>query len=177
MSTITNLTLTTTLNAAQLGSHINFAQKLGVVQLSDFLNGMVMGAFSGTLVADVGAVKASDTLTLTGTVGTSETVVINGRTLTAGTVTNGSTFAVGTSFAQAATNLVSAIGSNANLAAQVSAATVNGTSSAVITVTALVAGAVGNGYTMSDTITNGSTTSANFTGGTNGSSYTYNMAF
>jgi hypothetical protein len=99
------------------------------------------------VVASIGGVKASGTLTLSA-VADGDTAVVNGVTFTFRTsLTGANVIPIGGSDDQAAKNLANFINSSANvlIAGLMTAAR---TSSGVVTITAVTAGVKGNGYTI-----------------------------
>lgn len=126
----------------------------------NFVRGLNSGARSGLMKAGVvdsgasDAVSASQTATFSGAATAADTVTINGVVLTA--VSNVTTptnnqWQVGTSAATAATNLVAAINASTtdNLSGTVSASA----SGAVVTVSCLIPGVIGNVLTIAKSST------------------------
>lgn len=175
-TSLTTITLNATdLSAAQLGSIVNFGASIeGALSLASYIESLASGVHTGTLVSYLGSVQAAGTFTVSSTGPTAaETAVCAGTTLTAvasGAVPANGEFNVNATASTVATGIALAINSVAALSGIVTAVA----NSAVVTVTAVVPGVMGNGLIMSDAMTNVATVS--FTGGSNGTSYTFDLA-
>ena len=175
-SSLTTIVMTAgDMSAASLESVINFgAKKEGTLQLADFITSMAAGVHVGSLVCNVGSVQASGTFTVSSTGPTNnETAVVAGTTITAktsGAVPASGEFNINATASVVATGMALAINSVAALSGIVTAAA-NG---AVVTVTAVIPGVVGNGLVLSDAMTNVATVS--MAGGSNGTAYTLDNA-
>lgn len=142
-------------------------------RISDFIRGLAGGARAGTLELAVGAVKATATLTVTSTGPTNtETFVIAGTTFTA--VTSGATgnqFNINATPATVAANIVAAV--NGSATAAVTGSVVASAVAGVVTFTAKVAGEIGNGLVLTESLTNVAATA--FSGGSVGTLQTFNL--
>jgi phage tail sheath gpL-like len=139
--------------------------ELAGLKLKDYFRRIVSGMRPATVQTKVNAVKATGTITLSSHVATN-TVTINGVTLTADT-----DYAVGGDDSETATALAAAINADSDLDGLVSAAA----DAAVVTLTALIPGELGNAVTLAISA-NGSVSAARMSGGTNGDaekSHTY----
>lgn len=139
-------------------------------RLADFIRGMAGGAYRGITQLRVGAVKATATLTFTGAPTADETFVVCGVTFTAkDSGASGDQFDIGGSVTATAANVVTAV--NASASAGVTGSVLASSSAGVVTFTALVAGTAGNGYVLTESLSNA--TRVQFAGGTNGTAYTF----
>ena len=140
------------------------------------LSAASLGLTPGTVTANVPAVAATATVSLTGLPADGDTVDVDGTTYTFKTaLSTGPTVAdqvlIGSSAATAATNLAEAIDGTGTLGTNVSTGTTaNANVSAVatgstITLTAITAGTAGNAYTLTATGANTSVSGATFAGG------------
>ncbi len=123
-----------------------------------------------TIAANMGAVKATGTVTISGMVAT-QTVIINGTTFTC--VASGATanqFNVGGTDTITATNLAAAI--NASVTTTIKNVVVATSLAAVVTLTASVAGNTGNANTLT-CAAGGSVSGARMTGGLDGTLMTF----
>jgi hypothetical protein len=138
-------------------------------RLGDFLRGMAVGAYRGTVQVRTGAVKATATLTFTGAPTADETFVVCGVTFTAkDSGATGDQFNIGADVTETAANVVTAV--NASASTDVTGAVVASSALGVVTFTALVAGTAGNGYVLTESLSNASR--VDFAGGTNGTATT-----
>jgi hypothetical protein len=140
------------------------------IKLEDVFRQITSGVRSAKCVLGTNAVQASGTVTLSSHVATN-TVTINGVVFTA--VASGATgnqYNVGTDTVTAA-NLAAAI--NASVSAAVAGLVTATSSGAVVTVTAVTPGLLGNLVTLAISA-NGSVSGANATGGTQGTNVTTN---
>jgi phage tail sheath gpL-like len=154
--------------AASLLNTLNLmaaSPKLSLRRLGDFFRGMAVGAYRGTVSARIGAVKATATLTFTGAPTADETFVVCGVTFTAkDSGATGDQFNIGANVTATAANVVTAV--NASASTDVTGAVIASSSEGVVTFTALVAGTAGNGFVLTESMTNA--TRVDFAGGTNG---------
>ena len=120
-----------------------------VSNLAGYIVGVAGGQYPSSIVANVGAVKASGTITSTGSAANAETMTICGETLTAktsGAVAADGEFNISATVATQATNIAAAINAIVALSGIVSATSALG----VVTVTANTPGKMGNGLIMAD---------------------------
>lgn len=129
---------------------------LAGLKLKDFFKRLTSGIRPGSVATKVNAVKATGTVTLTSHVDTN-TVTINGVALACGTDYSGGTDSL------KAASLAAAINAHATLGKMVSAES----NLTVVTLTALIPGAIGNAVTLAISA-NGSVSAARMAGGTNG---------
>jgi len=140
------------------------------MNLAQYIAGVVSGTNLGALLAvNVGAVKASGTVTFASTGPTNgQTCTLFGVTFTA--VTSGATgnqFNISATPATVAANLASAINAATSLAGIVTATSLLG----VVTVTAVVPGKIGNGLVMAN-VNLSNTTFSSLANGADGTAYT-----
>lgn len=150
-----------------------FADKSSIRRIGDWFRGIAVGAYRGTVITRVGAVKATATWTFASTgPAADETVTICGTTFTAkSSGATGDQWNRSDTVATSAANLAAAI--NASATAKVTGAVIASSALGVVTVTSLVPGTVGNGIEISaGTAANTTLSSGGFTGGTNGTSHT-----
>lgn len=131
--------------------------ELAGLKLQDYIKKCVSGMQPTVVQTKINSVKSTGTVTLSAHVATN-TVTINGVVLTAGT-----DYAVGGTDTITATNLASAINANATLDGMVMATS----DGAVVTLTSLIPGEIGNAVTLAISA-NGSVSGARMAGGTNG---------
>lgn len=132
-------------------------KELAGLKIVDFLKNCVSGAHPNSIKTQTNAVKATGTITLSAHVA-ADTVTVNGVTLTADT-----DYAVGGTDTLTAVALAAAINANSTLDGMVVATS----SGAVVTVTAISPGELGNAVTLAISA-HGSVSGARMTGGTNG---------
>lgn len=137
--------------------------ELAGLKLKTFFRAITSGIRPAVVYTKSNAVKATGTVTLSAHVAT-DTVTVSGVVLTA--VVSGATgpqYNVGGSDAITADNLAAAINENATLSAIVKATSALG----VVTLTALMPGALGNAVTLAISA-HGTVSAARLAGGTNG---------
>lgn len=148
------------------------ARTLSIRSISDFMRGIACGARRGSIALNTGAVQATATLTVTGAPTATETFTICGTVFTArasGAV--GNEFNIGGTVTITATNIAAAV--NASATAKVTGAVLANSLVGVVTFTARTPGAVGNGLSLSEALTN--VTAADFSGGSEGTASTFDM--
>lgn len=139
-------------------------------RVSRYVQGLANGNFYFTTFTEqIGAIRATATITSTGSASNSETMSLANVTLTA--MTSGADptmgqFNISGTVATQATNIALAINSTPALIGLVSATSLAG----VVTVTASHPGASGNAYQISEALTN--VTVTQFSGGSNGTATT-----
>lgn len=135
-----------------------------------WIDGLANGNFYfSTVTEQVGAVQATATITSTGSAVNNETMSVANQTLTAktsGAVPASGQFNISGTVATQATSIALAINSVVALQGIITATS----SSGVVTVTAVHPGVSGNGYQMSEALTN--VTVTQFSGGSNGTAKT-----
>ncbi len=143
-------------------------RELASEKIRKFVTSQVSGAHPCVVLTRINAVRSSGTVTLAAHVATN-TVTINGITLTAvsGAPAAGQ-YDISGGDTTGAASLVLAILANATLAGMVTATSAG----AVVTVTAIAPGAIGNAITLAISA-NGSVSAARTAGGTNGDTETY----
>ena len=140
--------------------------------LGRFLEAIGSGFYPGTIEHSSGAVRATATITFTGAPVNNETCSILGTTFTAKTSgATGNQFNIGGTETITAANLAAAI--NASATASVTGSITASSSAGVVTMTARVPGAAGNGYRVTESLTNA--TAVYFAGGSNGTQTTYSL--
>lgn len=143
-----------------------------VRNLISYLQGVRGGAYDNlTVEARMGETAATATLTFTGAPTATETFTVNGVSFEA--VASGATgnqFNIGGSVTATAANVVTAV--NASSSAGVANVTAS-SSAGVVTFTCDVPGTVGNGFTLSEALTNATVSGANFSGGASDSDVTW----
>lgn len=136
--------------------------QLAGLKLKDFFKSITSGIRPAIVKTKAEMVKASGTLTLASVVA-NDTLTINGVGFTAkGTAAAATEFDVGGSDTITAANAVAKINADTTLDGMIIATS----STSVITVTALVAGELGNAVTIA--ISRGTASAARLAGGTNG---------
>lgn len=138
--------------------------------LVDYLGGVSGGNYAAKLNVQVGAVKASATITSTGAATAAETFTLCNVVFTA--VASGATgnqFNVSGTVATQAANIAAAINASSDLSGLVTATSALG----VVTITAVVPGTVGNGLQLSESLTN--VTATAFASGADGTAYVLNF--
>lgn len=169
MSSFQRIILQTQQSEASFKSSCNLAP-LGLDAVNSLVNyfaGISGGEYPSEIIVNTGAVKASGTITSTGTAGAGETATICGITVTArasGAVEN--EFDVSADVAVQAANIAEMINESSDLAGIVTAEAVAG----VVTVTAVVPGLIGNGLVMAD-VNLANVAIASFTGGLDGTEF------
>lgn len=135
-----------------------------------FLSGSVTGAGQGPALYsfNIGAVQAAGTITVaTGGSANNETMTICGVTFTAKTSgATGNQFNISATAATQAANMVTAINAATSLSGIVTASRVG----AVVTLTAVAPGKIGNGLVMAN-VNLANVTVVSFTGGSDGTAY------
>lgn len=169
MASFTNLLINSTLSADQMRSVMPVAQKgqSALLNVGNFIRAIASGNQNAELTVDMGAVKATGTITIASTGPTNnQTMTLCGETLTAktsGAVPADGEFNVSATPATVATNLAAAINAVVALQTVCTATAALG----VVTVTAIAPGTMGNGlYAVNVDLSN--TTVVSLTGGTNG---------
>lgn len=141
---------------------------------ADYWGGLLGGNYLALLSFAVGAVQASGTITIASTGPTNnQTCTIAGVTFTAktsGAVPASSEFNISATPATVATSLALAINSTVSLSGVISASAALG----VVTVTAAIPGAIGNGLVMAN-VNLSNTTFVSFAGGDNGTAYSIDL--
>lgn len=136
---------------------------LAGLKLKDYFKMIASGMRPATVQTKVNAAKASGTITLSSHVAT-DTVTINGTTLTAiASGANSSQYNIGADDTATAVNLASTINAHTTLSTMVYATSALG----VVTLTALIPGAIGNAVTLAISA-HGSVSAARMAGGANG---------
>lgn len=141
--------------------------------LEKYLGGVSGGNYMANLIVLQGAVKATGSITSTGTSANNETMTICGQTLTAktsGAVAADGEFNISATVGTQAASIALAINSMPELVGICSAEALAG----VVTVSAAVPGLIGNGLVMVD-VNLGNVTVAGFSGGSDGTSYTLDL--
>lgn len=144
----------------------------GAIELSNFFQGLVGGMYAADVVSNIGAVKATGTITFSGDPTNDETLSIANVTFTAKTSgASGNEFNItsGENDTMAAA-LAAAINASSDMSKLVSASA-NG---AVVTLTAHVAGKCGNGIELSENMTNVAVSA--FSGGDEGTENTLSLS-
>lgn len=137
--------------------------QLAGLKLKDYFKRITSGIRPGVVQTKVAAVKASGTVTLAAHVATN-TVTINGVVLTAVSGAAGADqYDISGGMTTGAASLAAAINANTTLDGMVVATS----NLAVVTVTALLPGEIGNAVTLAISA-NGSVSAARMSGGTNG---------
>lgn len=140
---------------------------LAGLKIVDFFKKCVSGSHPATVQTKINAVKASGTVTLSAHVAT-DTVTVNGITFTCmASGATGNQYNVGGTDSITGDNLASALNANATLVTMISAANASG----VVTLTALVPGALGNAVTLAISA-HGSVSAARMASGANGDTET-----
>lgn len=172
MASFQRLVIQSAGTAADFKSVCNLAP-LGLPALQNFENyvGAVLGGNeSAKFTFDVGAVKASATMTSTGAATAAETFTILNVTFTArASGATGNEFNLSAVVATQAANIAAAINASANLVGKVTAVAALG----VVTISAVVPGLIGNGLQFSEALTN--VTITQFLGGLDGTEYVLNQ--
>jgi hypothetical protein len=142
-------------------------RELAGLKILDFMRKVVSGSHPANVRTRVNSVQATGTITLSSHVAT-DTVTVNGIVFTC--VASGATgnqYNVGGSDTLTGDNLAAAINANATLSGMLTAANAAG----VVTLTAIVPGALGNAVTLAISA-HGSVSAARLAGGTNGDTET-----
>lgn len=139
--------------------------------LGQYLKGVAGGIHNADLDLRVGAVKATGSLALTGLPANNETFSLANVTVTAkSSGATGNQFNIGASASATATAIATLVNSSASFTGIVTASANSGT----VTFTAVLPGAHGNGIQLSEAMAN--TTATAFSGGTNGTLYSMDLA-
>ncbi len=136
----------------------------------DYLGGVTGGNYAAKLSWQVGAVKATATMTNTAAAVAAETFVLCNVTFTArasGATTN--EFNLSATVGTQAANIAAAINASPNLAGMVSATSLAG----IVTITAVVPGLIGNAFQFSESLTGVAITA--FASGADGTAYVQNL--
>jgi hypothetical protein len=175
--TTLNLSLTdsnaTFLSYAPLGS-TNGDAKTNTQGFINYLKRLLHGDSAGSLSFYTGAAKGTAVLTVTGAAVADETLVVCGVTFTAKAAgATGNQFNLNATPTTQATNMVTAFNASSDLTGIVTASNVAG----VITLTAAVAGKLGNALVVTEGLTNTAltTTFAAAATGSNGTIYTVDL--
>lgn len=148
-------------------------KKRSLRTISDFIRGMAGGARRSTLQLCTGAVKSTATLTFTGAPTAAETFSLCGTTFTArASGATGNEFNIGGSVTLTAAAVAAAV--NASATAKVTGAVVATSALGVVTFTAKVPGALGNGLVLTESMTNA--TAVDFAGGSDGTLSTFDVS-
>lgn len=153
-------------------STVSTRQPESVHRIGSYFEAIAGGPFAGSVKVTTGAVQSTATITSTGSASNGETMSIANVTFTAETSgAVGNQFNIsGTPTTQAA-NMVAAINASPNLAGIVTASNVAG----VVTLTAVAPGTLGNGFQLSEALTN--VTATQFTGGVDGTVVTVSNGY
>ena len=141
--------------------------------LENYLGALSGGNQMASIEVKVGAVKATATITSTGTATDAQTMKLANQTLTAktsGAVPADGEFNISGTVGTQATNIAAAINAMPELSGIVTAQASLG----VVTVTAVVPGLLGNGLECAD-VDLGNVTVAGFANGSDGTSYTLDL--
>jgi len=146
------------------------AAKQGINDVMNFLSGVEGGAIDSDVVFKDTPVKATASLTFSASGQVAdETFTVNGVTFTAKAAgASGDQFNISGAIATTAANVVSAV--NASTSAGVAGVITASSSDGVVTFTSDVPGVHGNGFTLSESLTN--CTAVDFASGSEGTSYT-----
>jgi len=146
------------------------AAKQGITDVINFLSGVEGGAIDSDVIFKDTPVKATATLTFSASGQVAdETFTVNGVTFTAkDSGASGDQFNISGSVTTTAANVVTAV--NASSSAGVDGCITASSDAGVVTFTADVAGVHGNGFTLSEALTN--CTAVDFASGSDGTSYT-----
>lgn len=142
-------------------------RELAGLKLVDFMKKACSGAHPARIFTKINVAKASGTVTLSAHVA-ADTVTLGGTVLTA--IASGATssqYNIGADDTATAVNLAAAINANTTINTMVEATSALG----VVTVTALIAGAMGNQFTLAISA-HGSVSGAKLTGGAVGDTET-----
>lgn len=144
--------------------------KQTLTRIEHYIHGVAVGAYRANAIFRTSAVKATATLTLTGDPSADETFVLCGTTFTAkGSGATGNQFNISAGNATTtAANIAAAV--NASATAKVTASVVASSALGVVTFTAIDPGAAGNGYVLTESMSN--TTRVDFAGGSDGTETT-----
>lgn len=154
---------------AEIESIINIEQgsQAALQSYENYFAGILGGQYRATIIASIGTVQASATMTSTGSASAGETFSLCNVTFTArASGATGNEFNVSGTVATQAANIAAAINASSNLTGKVTATAALG----VVTITAVVPGLSGNGLQFSESLTN--VTITQFTGGTAGDQLT-----
>lgn len=164
--------ITPTADGHDLGSLIELTKGSDVAmpQILNYLQGLP-STYGAIVVASTNAVQAAGLVTFTGAPTAADTVTIANVVFTArASGATGNEFNIGGTVTITATNLAAAINASANLTNKVTATSLAG----VVTVTATLAGLMGNGLGLSESMDN--TTVTAFASGAEGTSLsTFNL--
>jgi hypothetical protein len=141
-----------------------------IVNFENYVAALSGGLQSGSMVFNVGATKASATLTSYAAANPSETFTLLNIVFTAVDSSPGvNQFVLSSNVTTQATNIKNVINASGSLTGKVTATSLAG----VVTITSLVAGSIGNGLMLTRDLTNTSIT--DFAGGSDGTEYTLNF--
>ena len=137
-----------------------------IESVARYVHGYAVGAWRGDLLWRMGAVKARAILALSGQPSDSETFVLCGTTFTAKTSgATGNEFNIGATVPETLANIAAAV--NASATTKVTGSVTSSVISATqVAFDAIDAGAAGNGYVLTESMSN--TTRTDFTGGSDG---------
>jgi hypothetical protein len=172
MSSFQRLVIETTGTVADFKSVCDLApgQLPALQNFENYIGSVSGGNNVAKLFFKVGAVKATATMTSTGAATAAETFTLCNVVFTArASGATGNEFNLSATPATQATNIAAAINASSNLTGIVSATSSLG----VVTITAIVPGLLGNGFQLSEALTN--VTASAFAGGTDGTAYTLNF--
>lgn len=160
--------------AAQFTSFVDVARggSSAAIELSKYFKALAGGTKSANLTLKTGAVQATATLTVSSTGSSAaETMTIGNVTFTAkASGATGNEFNVSTTPATQATNMANAFNASSDLSGIVTASA----SGAVVTLTAVVPGTIGNGLDITESLTNVALSA--FASGADGTSYSIDLS-
>lgn len=169
---VVNTPLTATQDAANIRMNGTGTWR-NVARLMDWLRGFKSGSRRGSMAINVGAVQATGTITFSSLVA-ADVVTINGVIFTARAAPSGTNeFALGASDTTAAANLAAKINASA-LAGIVGLVTAT-SAAAVVTITSVVPGVIGNANTIAISAHGSVSGSGRLTGGTDGTAFSLTL--
>lgn len=171
--TLTRIVLEDTLTAPQLVDKARLTPlgRPAALGLADHITSIAAGVNSGLITVQVGATRATATVTFTGAPTADETIVIGNVTLTAkasGAIAN--QFNIGGTPALTAAALAACINASTSLSGIVTATSAEG----VVTITAVTPGKVGAALQLSEALSN--TTATAFSASVDGTPYVIRLA-
>jgi len=173
MASLQRIVLEVPETTAQFLSYCSLANDAALpslVQLRNYLDAVIAGTKSANLSIVTDAVKATATITSTGTAANNETMTLCNQTITAktsGAVAADGQFNISATPATQAASIAAAINAMSSLVGKVSATSSEG----VVTVTSLVPGLVGNALQIVD-VNLANVAVAAFSGGADGTTIT-----
>ena len=139
--------------------------------LENYIGGLSGGNHKASLAVKVGAIQASGLITSTGAATATEIFTLCNVVFTArASGATGNEFNLSATVATQATNIAAAINASSDLTGIVTATSALG----VVTVTSVVPGLLGNGFQLSEGLTNATITA--FSGGTDGTAHTLSFS-